>query len=371
MTPDDPRPRHPGDPSPADRAPGPGPAPAPGPRDRWDAAGARGPAESRDPAPSPDAPGRADPTVPPGPTDQPASTGSADEVASALLDGLLPPEEAEAARRRPDVATSVARMEAARRALRNVPPPPVGSLDRALAAALDAFDGEAPAPGATAVGHPPPDAVTAGQPAPGPGAPAAPAPPTDLAARRRHRSGRLPRWLGAAAAVALLAIGAAGLAALDRGDGGDAETATMESADDGGQGSAGQDAPGARDEAGAPAPEASADQDSSAGAPFDARVLDAGDLGTFATPEALVDAVSSLPLAEALPAPIDPSTAGQGACPEGPPAPLAGPGVAIALRGQALLAGEPIEVYLVDVAGGRRVVALDSACAVVVDRPLP
>ena len=68
------------------------------------------------------------------------SSHDVDELASALLDGLLDPEAAEAARRDPAVAARAAEMQAAREAFRRVPPPDPDRRERAIAAALGALD---------------------------------------------------------------------------------------------------------------------------------------------------------------------------------------------------------------------------------------
>jgi len=66
------------------------------------------------------------------------SSRDLDALASDLVDGLLPPEEAARARQDPEVAARVASIEVMRSALRSVPPPDPAMTDRILAAAIAA-----------------------------------------------------------------------------------------------------------------------------------------------------------------------------------------------------------------------------------------
>ena len=275
----------------------------------------------------------------PGADDVPPSL---DELASALLDGELSDADAAAARARPDVVARAAAMDDARRALRDLPVPPHADRDRAVAAALAAFDDEVPNSGWSRP------------------APLGPSPR------------RAQRWLAAAAAAAALA-GLAGLAVATAGDGddhdmaGSAEEATAgdDSADASGEGGGGQDETAAEE-----APRAGAEADDQLAA------AEAGDLGTFASADALVNHVTAL-LAQdggaASGPPADPEsgadTAFRQACADDPPAPLAG-ALATVLGGRAVLDQQPVEVWVVDTADGRSVVAIDDTCAIVVDQPL-
>jgi hypothetical protein len=131
-----------------------------------------------------------------------------DERASALVDGMLDEgEEAAAARHAPDVVARAAEMDAARAALRDVPPAGAAARSRALAAALAAYD-EA-------------------------GVPRSPDDHSQVADLGAHRRRSLPsgRWLGAAGApegtdetLAESQLGAAGSRTVDLG--------TFPSADD-------------------------------------------------------------------------------------------------------------------------------------------
>lgn len=276
----------------------------------------------------------------PGDDDVPPSL---DELASALLDGELSDADADAARARPGVVARAAAMEDARRALRDLPVPPHAGRDRAVAAALAAFDDEVPGD-------------------------AAGSPPAPLGAPAR----RAQRWLAAAAAAAALA-GLAGLAVATAGDGDDHDTAG--SAADEATAGDGDDASG---EGGAAPDQTAAEEAPGAGAESHEQLAagDAGDLGSFASADALVDRVTAL-LAQddgAGPVPpVDPDggadAAFRQACTDDPPAPLAG-ALATVLGGRAVVDQQPVDVWVVDTAGGRRVVAIDDTCTTVVDRPL-
>jgi hypothetical protein len=71
-----------------------------------------------------------------------------DELASAIVDGLLSPETADRARRDPAVVQRVDDILQVRSTIRDTPPSPPGALDAALASALNAYD--AARPGRTA-----------------------------------------------------------------------------------------------------------------------------------------------------------------------------------------------------------------------------
>ncbi len=298
---------------------------------------------------------------------------SRDDLASALLDGLLTGDEAAAARRRPDVVARAAEMDAARSAVRAVPSPDPAARDRAVAAALAAFDDEAIPAGA---GGPP--AATA-SPSGEQGVAA------DLDARRRaHARARgrgAPRWLGAAAAVAAALVGVAGLVAVSS-DGGSDDEASQSSASSDERTSSG----GAGDDAGQSAGDSAeaplADAEAGSGADTDAgrsASYEAGDLGAFPSEQALLDRVDSLLAADGDGAQVAPNATSPppadvealaALCPDGTPPPLDDPASAVRLHGRALVDGRDVEVWVVDTVDGRRVLALDTACAVVVDRPL-
>ena len=267
-----------------------------------------------------------------------------DDLASALLDGTLPEAAAAAARRDPAVLARMAAMAEARDRLRDVPPPDPRARDRAVAAALAAFEPAAGGPGRVA----------------------------DLGESRRRRRGP-PRWLGAAAAVVLVVAGLAGLAVLaGDGQGGD-EDVSLSAEQDAGGAASGDDA---SDEAGGD------DRDDGAAAapttPEEAARA-AGYLGSFASAAALADHVSDLASgdfsageAETAESVVpSQSTLATAACAAEslPPVLRDGDGT-IELYGHADLDGAPVEVWVVSTAGGRRLVAVDPSCRTVVDEAL-
>jgi hypothetical protein len=398
MTPDDPRQHRPDPPGPgAPESSGPGaPGPAGSPRNADGTTPDR--PTSNPPHPDPTTPDRPadnpphpDPTTPDGPSGRSAPAGrtppppvdvptTVDDLASALVDGLLPADAAASARARPEVMARVAQLEAGRATLRQVPAPDPAARDRAVAAALAAFD-DAAAPGSSSPGRSPWSAdgsVPSARPGTGAGQ------PVDLAAHRHagpqdaHRAGtrRAPRWLGAAAAVVAVVMGLVGLAAVSS-SGGDEDTDTaadfgtaQEEADDG--------AGSSQDSAEAPsaAPESGGGGDAERSA-----AVEVGDLGVFASGDALVDHLAGRLGEAGADAEIQPdSTASAEAdqratdafdsCAGAPPPPLDDPDGALRLHGRALVDGDAVNVWVVDTPQGRRAVALDDACGVVVDRPL-
>jgi hypothetical protein len=317
-----------------------------------------------------------------------------DDLASALLDGLLDAAEAEAAQRDPAVVARVAALAAARDALGTPPPPPdAAGRERAISAALAAFDAETSAAD---------DDATATDARPS-AAPRTFEHATPLSRRASVRAGgrghgrrgapseHWARWLGAAAAVVLVV---AGVSLLARGDGsGDEETATEDTSSDGGGGSeteasAEADDDAARDEAG------ESEDESTDGQLASGEVLD---LGAAESPDALADRARSRlaaergladvpatePEAAEAPGTTDavPGNEGQdGAAAERASEPLACPtgeatatarGGSVDLRARARLDGQPVEVWVIDVGGSLTVLAVDSDCAVILDRPLP
>jgi hypothetical protein len=265
-----------------------------------------------------------------------------DDLASGLLDGTLPDEAAAAARRDPAVVARVAELAAARDQLRQMPPPDPVARDRAVAAALAAFD----------------PAEERGRVA-------------DLAAARDRRAARASRWLGAAAAVAVVAA-VAGLAVM-AGDGTDEDQATSSVSDDAG------DQEASRESADESTGEGGAGEDSGAASPAPEATLSVvGYLGTFDDGAALVERIaadlrsgSSADLdAPDAPESLVPSS-GVG-CPEASLPPAAQRAGAW-LGGTATVAGTPVDVWLVpdpDAGGGLRIVAVTPACDAVVDQPL-
>jgi len=132
-----------------------------------------------------------------------------DELASDLVDGLLPADQAARLRSDPAIAARVEAIEMARAALRVPPPSPPGAVDRALAATFAALDrGTLPRSGAEAAGanavtssgeHPPPPVTHLRSVGGGPSHSAKPRP------NKSSRSGSMP-WLAAAAAIVFLGL---------------------------------------------------------------------------------------------------------------------------------------------------------------------
>ena len=320
-----------------------------------------------------------------------------DDLASALLDGLLDADEAEAARRDPAVVARVAALAAARDALAAPPPPPdAAGRERAISAALSAFDAETSATDDAAIAADASPSVT--PPRFDHATPLARRAPVRGAGRGRGRgtarSEQWARWLGAAAAVVLVVAGVSLLARGDDSDDGDTEASSDEvSSGDSGAGSEAEATPEADEDAARDEAAESAGEDAGGELPS-GEVLD---LGAAESPDALADRVRStlaaqreladVPATEpeggAAPATTDrvPGHAGQdGAAPERASEPLACPtGDATAnarsgsvdLRARARLDGQPVEVWVIDLGGSLTVLAVDADCAVILDHPLP
>jgi hypothetical protein len=282
-----------------------------------------------------------------------------DDLASALLDGLLSDDEAAVARRDPAVAARLAELATVREMVGRPPHAPDPAVrERTLAAALAAYDSpdEAGQPGGTAVG-------------PRRGARAAPgaAPGRRGIAWRRLGSAHR-RWL-TAAAVVLVVVGVGMLASnWDTGDGDDSATAARESSSEG-------------DESGSAA---NAGGGTSTSPPAgDGMQLAIVDLGDVDSPEALAEraqVVLAGRSSDAAAAPGDEAESEEGqsaadarpaACADDAQAErLAAGGEPVVLRGRATLAGQPVDVWVVGAGGDQRVVAVDASCAVVVDQSL-
>ena len=297
---------------------------------------------------------------PPRPNDPGAEPPLAphDEQASALVDGLLDDARAADARRSPDVAARAAAMEAARTALRDVPPADPSARDRAMAAALAAFDDEA----AGAVDQTRPT-------------PSGPRPPVaDIGAHRRSRDANR-RWVGAAAAAVLLVgVLIAGLvgSSSDQ-DTSDNATAALDTAEPAPSGD------GATEESTEVAPDADAGGgsvagDSSADAPSAESSARLDPLGAFPTAEDLLDTAALARNAQDGTAGLDESAATGddlvARCPSGLPDAFAGAEDAVVVA-TGLVDGVTVEVWRTGAGDGARLVALDPSCAVLADRPAP
>ena len=268
-----------------------------------------------------------------------------DDLASGLLDGTLPGEAAAAARRDPAVAARVAELAAARDRLRQVPPPDPAARDRAVVAALAAFD-----PGADRdqVAH--------------------------LASARQRRAAGAPRWLGAAAAAVAVVAAVAGVAVM-AGDAQDEDQATSSESlsDEAGDQEASSEA---TDDSAADA----AGEDGGAGsAAPEATLAAGGDLGSFTDATALVDRVAAelrggdfsddqdAPRTQESPVPSPATGCAQASLP--PAAQRDG----ARFVGTAEVVGTLVDVWVVpdpDAGDMRRVVAVSATCEAVVDQPL-
>jgi hypothetical protein len=282
-----------------------------------------------------------------------------DDLASALLDGLLSDDEAAVARRDPAVAARLAELAAVRDAVRQPPRgPDPAARERGLAAALAAYDSpdeaDEPSGGVSSMGG--------GRPT----RPAAPRPDTPWRPQgTAHR-----RWL-TAAAIVLVVVGVGILARnWDTGDADETSTARDESSSEGDESNAAAEAGGGTDQS---AP------------PGDGTQLAIVDLGAVDSPAALAERArvilagrsSEAPSA----APGGEAESGQGqsaadarpaACADDAQAERIASGTeGVVLRGRASLDGQPVDVWVVGAGGDERVVAVDASCAVVVDQSLP
>jgi hypothetical protein len=288
-----------------------------------------------------------------------------DDLASALLDGLLTDDEAASARRDPAVAARLAELAAVREMVGRPPAgPDPAARERGLSAALAAYDA------ADADAEP-----VRGAAGPAGRGRAAARPATSRADTpwRAHGSARR-RWL-TAAAVMLVVVGLGALASNWDTGGDDADTATQagvteESSNEGeASDAAADDGGGATEETAAPGDDLSA-------------IVDLGDVDSS---EALADRARSIlaqrPAGPPAAASGDEAEEGQraggdadflpsacGADAESELLPAA-PG-RVVLQGRATVDGEPVDVWVLDADGEERLVAVDASCAVVVDQPL-
>jgi hypothetical protein len=298
---------------------------------------------------------------PPRPTDPGAETPLAplDEQASALVDGLLDDARAAGARRSPDVAARAAAMDAARASLRDVPPADPSARDRALAAALAAFDEDAG--GAVDQTHTAPSG-----------------PRTSVADIGAHRRGRdaTGRWVGAAAAAVLLVgVLIAGLvgSSSDQ-DTSDNATAALDTAEPapGGDGETTEESAEVSPDADAGGGSVAGDSSADAPSPQSGARLDA--LGAFPTAEDLLDTAALARSAQDGAAGLDDSAATAedlvARCPSGLPDVFTGADDAVVVA-TGLVDGVTVEVWRTGTGDAARLVALDPSCAVLADRPAP
>jgi hypothetical protein len=293
-----------------------------------------------------------------------------DDLASALLDGLLTDDEAAVAQRDPAVAARLAELAAVRDAVRRPPagPDPV-AREQGLAAALAAFEAseapaeqrEAGAVGSTVRSH--------GHRRPPSGSAAA------RGGTRRPRGTAGRRWLTAAAVV--LAVVGLGVLASNWDAGSDnTDNAAQGGATDESSEEAGGDGRAAE------GPDSGTTEESVAPSAAPGVIVDLGDVGSS---DALADRARSI-LAEGVGRPLAEGSGGEVEADQGPAGDadllattcrkdadaerLAAFSETVVLRGRATLEGEPVDVWVLTSDGTERVVALDTSCVVVVDQPL-
>ncbi len=277
-----------------------------------------------------------------------------DDLASDLLDGLLPADRAADALRDPAVARRVAEMRAAQALLRDVAPPAAARRESVLAAALDATP--QPVGGRDRV--------------------------ADLAAHRSQRRWRDPRWL-TAAAVALVVLAFGGLVAAnstgnddtdsaaqssDEASGGDAGTA------DAGTASAGGETDTQAQEEAMPTtttatPAAPSQADANLGLGERPDLGDAGSLGQLAD-RARADTEEGADTSDQARATADAEALASTVAEPCPPPEQVEGADAIELNATARLDGVPVVVWVVREGDSRRMIVVDPACAVVGERTL-
>jgi hypothetical protein len=319
-----------------------------------------------------------------------------DELASDLVDGLLPVDEAARLRTDPAIAARVEAIENLRAALRVAPPTAEGDVDRALAATFAALDhGSLPGSG-SASGPGSGSGPVSGERPPPPITHLHSAPPARGAAHRRS-NGR--SWLAAAAAIALLGLVTIGVLSSQGSDDGDQATDVAASAPDlnadaqAEAGGAGADDGATQDEStssgdagsGAASPQSPPEVGSPGGgestpgtaAPGSTAYAPAN-LGSVSSAGELADRVrgdaGALTAAGdsgvlASPGDTDESDPGRNQCPALTAAGDTDRGASVYVA-DAVFKGNPVRVHLYDDGTGKlQLVATDASCADVVDTP--
>ena len=279
-----------------------------------------------------------------------------DQLASDLVDGLLPPDEVARLRSDPEIAARVARIEQLRGALRAVPPPPAGGADRMLAAAVAAVRAAGGPQTAAGPGSSVPRHLRTG-PAAFPG-------PLPQPARSSARP-----WLAAAAAVVVFAgLVTAGLVASSGRDDASHDSAAEPSAE------AQADAPMAGDEDDASAGADSSTDGEDESAPGEqVFTTPPVQLGTFDDVDTLAAGIAGDRMRttasdeESGPAPSA-SVESAEACPGLTPAGDLAQGTATYVA-EAVFDGEVVTVHLYEREGETRLVATTLDCVDVVDVP--
>jgi hypothetical protein len=288
-----------------------------------------------------------------------------DELASALLDGLLTDDEATAARRDPAVLARLAELAAVRDAVRRPPArPDTDARERGLAAALAAFDAGDEA------GEPRETSAAAGATVSpfGRRRPAARPASAYRGTPRRPRGTAGRRWLTAAAIV--LAVVGLGVLASNWDTGSHSGDTAATSSDD----AEGSDSATEEEAEGGTVEERAAPSVAPGG------IVDLGDVDS---PEALAERAQSA-RADGSSSLLGQASGGEDAADEGGGGvPLTGQcadgaaagrlpaaGETIVMEARARLDGDTVDVWVLAADGKERVVAVDATCAVLVDQPL-
>lgn len=316
-----------------------------------------------------------------------------DELASDLVDGLLPADQAARLRSDPAIAARVEAIEAARAALRVPPPSPPGAVDRAIAATFAALDGATVGSGGPVTsGERPPPPVTqlrsVGPPMAGSGG------HRPAHASRPSRPGSGMPWLAAAAAIVFIGLITIGL--ISNGSGSDDDASSGDAAVSAAPGDSDSSSAGGSDAGSGESMESSGEEGADAQADGEAATEEPStlgedeaapttssaqttprnesDLGAVDTPAELADRIRAqrppgsdtsggAAASDGLNTQGDPGCTGLTAAGD----PQRGEVVYVA---DAVYAGEPVVVHLYDTGGGElRLVATNSSCADVVDIP--
>lgn len=282
-----------------------------------------------------------------------------DQLASDLVDGLLPPTEAARAQRDPEIAARVARIEQLRSTLRSVPPAEPSHMSRAIGAAVAAAQVDTTAPARVAL-----HAVT----------------PSGSAVPRPARGTPRP-WLAAAAALLVAGVVTAGLVAGLSSGGDDSSNDSAVMADNSPDEPAAGEAHDTDDSASAF--DENQETDEAGGeSPYTAAAVE---LGAVANSDELVALVAQrvtdvTPSSRAPTAGVDTegsmeegpsnstSSAPDGACPGLTEAGDPGRGTLVYVA-NATLDGSPVRVHVYEQGDDSRLVATDQLCADIVDVP--
>jgi hypothetical protein len=303
-----------------------------------------------------------------------------DDVASDVVDGLLPPDEAAAAQRDPAVAQRVHRILEARDALRSTPPFDADAAERAIAAAVEVFDPTGPSAPATDQ-----DRATSPLPPPLRSIDSTVAGPVTSSPTSGHGRRPVGPWLAAAAAL-LVALATVGLLARNgRDDSEDTAARSTEAETSSEPDQTGEESTAEGGGAGAPAADEAPQGGDDAGS--------ASETDARTQADALVHQLGEVRDADELAArvtssvdggrdrPTQPTDAG-GLAEEGAESPGGAQSCAGLTTGgdpsrgvsvfvaDAVLDGNPVRVHVYRSGDHQQLVATDHACTTVVDTPL-